>query len=238
MRYIKIRHSETGQEIVIDTYLSRYRRLAMGFLNSLRLNNKFLKHITLTQTTESYKPNIINNFLNSMRRYYGKHIYIWATEIQEERAIKYGDRVLHWHLIFGFRKNYKFGREDVLRIQRYWKYGHPKMSVDIRPVSRVTLDYLMKYVMKSLDSGLESVYKMRRMGSSMIAGWLRQSWNNVLRAVAYFYGVGVPIESLGSYWWVRGNAYVQVELGHKMCVFRRPRTSWSVTHSFEGVNPF
>ena len=238
MRHITIRHQETGQQILVDTYMSRYRRLALGFLNSLRLDSKFLKHIILTQDVEHYKPNVINNFLNSMRRYYGKHLYIWSTEVQEKRAARYGDRVLHWHIIFGFRKGYKFGREDVFRIQKYWKYGDPRFSVRISPVTRVTLSYLMKYITKSLSVVSEEFYQMRRMGSSMIAGWLRQSWNNVTRAISYFYSLGVPVESMGHYWWIRGNAYVKDDSGHNHCVFRRPKTPWYVIDKLEGDNPF
>ncbi|MCL5023905.1 MAG: hypothetical protein M1497_11165, partial [Nitrospirae bacterium] len=84
-RYIKIRNSETGEEVVIDTYLSRYRRLAMGFMNSLRLYPHFVKHITLTQTVESYHPRILDGFMGKMRRFYGELLYLWTTEIQEER---------------------------------------------------------------------------------------------------------------------------------------------------------
>ena len=238
MRFIKIRHAETGEEMMIDTYMSRYRRLALGFLNSLKLEGRFLKHIILTQDVEHYKPGVLNNFFNSMRRFYGKNIYIWSEEVQEERALKTGDRVLHWHIIFGFRKSYKFGREDILRIQKYWKYGDPRFSVRIKPIKRLNLNYLMKYITKSLSVASEEFYRMRRMGSSMIAGWLRQSWQNVLRALSYFHGVGVPLESLSSYWWVRGNAYAKGEWGKMFCVFRRPKTPWFVVDKYSGDNPF
>lgn len=222
MRYIKIRNDDTGQEVVIDTYLSRYKRLAYGFQNSLRFEKRFLKHIVLTQAVESYNPKMVNNFFNKMRRFYGDVMYIWTIEVQEERAEKTGDRVIHWHIIFGFKKGTSFGREDILRIQKYWKYG----NVDISPAGMCRMAYLMKYITKALGSSLDSVYQIRRIGSSRIAGWLRQTWNALTRAITYFSTVNVPIEGLGSFWWVRGNAYALFDWGVKVCVYHKPKTVW------------
>ncbi|OFW55158.1 MAG: hypothetical protein A2163_09665 [Actinobacteria bacterium RBG_13_35_12] len=222
MRYIKIRNEENGQEVAIDTYLARYKRLAYGFQNSLRFEKRFLKHIVLTQTVESYNPKMVNNFFNKMRRFYKDVIYIWTIEIQEERAEKYGDSVIHWHIIFGFKKGTPFGREDVLRIQQYWKYG----NVDISPAGMCRMSYLMKYISKALGSYLESVYQIRRIGSSRIAGWLRQTWSALTNAITYFARCNVPIEGLGDFWWSRGNAWAKFDYGEKICVYRKAKTPW------------
>jgi hypothetical protein len=75
-RYFLIKNSETGEEIVFDKHMSRYKRLGYGFLNGLKLEPRFLKHIILTQRVESYKPNHLNDFFNCMRRFYKDLIYI------------------------------------------------------------------------------------------------------------------------------------------------------------------
>lgn len=222
MRYITIRNDETGDELTIDTYLSRYKRLAYGFQNSLRLQKRFLKHIVLTQAVEKYNPRMVNNFFNKLRRYYKDIVYIWTVEVQEQRKEKYGEEVLHWHIIIGFKKGTKFGRKDVLRIQRYWEYG----NVDIRPIAYCTLSYVMKYVTKALGSALTNIYRIRRIGSSFIAGWLRQTWNALQKAVSFFESVNVPFEGLGDFWWSRGSAWAKFEDGVKVCVYRKPKTPW------------
>ncbi|HXX53768.1 MAG TPA: hypothetical protein VEI28_04275 [Thermodesulfovibrionales bacterium] len=110
------------------------------------------KFITLTQGAESYHPRILNDFMNSMRRYYGHVIAFWTVEVQEKRALRTGDRVLHWHIMLFFPdlRQSDFGRMDVFRIQSYWKYGDDRNSADIVPVYKPRLDYLLKYVTKAL----------------------------------------------------------------------------------------
>jgi hypothetical protein len=75
-----------------------------------------------------------------------------------------------------------FGRGDVLRIKKYWKYG----GVEIIPVRHVNVGYLMKYIQKALDVVSEDFYKIRRIGSSLIPAWLRQSWNDLTTAMNVF----------------------------------------------------
>lgn len=234
MRYIKIRNDKTNEEVIIDTYLARYKRLVYGFQNSLRFEKRFLKHIVLTQAVESYNPKMVNSFFNKMRRYYKDVMYIWTIEVQEGRAEKYGVRVIHWHIIFGFKKGTPFGREDVLRIQQYWKFG----NVDISPAGMCRMSYLMKYITKALGSSLESVYKIRRIGSSMISGWLRQTWNALTTAITYFARCNVPIEGLRDFWWSRGNAWARFENAERICVYRKPKTPWYRVDSFATDNPF
>ena len=83
----KIRNIETGEEIVIDIRETRYKRICLGFLNKLKLETKFLKHIILTQKEENYKPSILNYFLTKMRKYYKNSIYIWTVEDQERGVL-------------------------------------------------------------------------------------------------------------------------------------------------------
>lgn len=223
-RFLRLYNSDTQQEIVIDKYEARYRRLAMGFLNKLRREKKFIKHITLTQEKENYKPNILDGFFRKMRRYYGECFYLWTVEVQEERALVYGERVMHWHIIFGFPYDVQFGAEDVKRIQQYWKYG----NLDIRPVKRCNVDYLMKYVTKALGVLGEEFYKIRKIGSSHVEGWLRQSWSKVLNVIASFYMMGLSEDRINDYWWSNGSAYAKDEFGHRLYIFKRPKTKWSL----------
>lgn len=222
MRYIKIRHSETNQEVIIDTYEARYRRMAMGFMNSLKLDKRFVKHITLTQKIENYKPNLLNYFFCKMRRWYGDLIYLWAVEVQEERFEKTGARVLHWHVMVGFPVGVFKGKRDVKRIQKFWGYG----NVDIKPVRCPNTRYLMKYVTKALNIRSLEFYQVRKTGSSRIAGWLKQSWNRVLDVLAYFSPHGLCDDRLNLFAWVRGRAYGFDEWGRKILVYRPRPTPW------------
>lgn len=224
-RYIRIRNTETGEEAIIDTRMSRYRRLAQGFLNSLRFRRCFLKHITITQRVENYRPNILNSFLVKMRRYYGDIIYIWTVESQQRG-------VLHWHMIVGFDYGINFGRDDVLRIQKYWKYG----NVDISPVSSPSLSYLLKYITKSLDvEGLIEGYQIKRIGSSRIAGWLRQSLSSLISCLSFFSLHGLDPDH---FYWYRGSAYVFLERRRKLWVYRKPPSGWKFVCAYDDCDPF
>ena len=180
MRYMKIMNYDTMEEAIINLDWSRYKKLSMGFMNSLKFNKRFCKHIILTQAKESFEPKHLNYFFSAMRRYYGELIYIWTSEIQEERFKDTGEAVLHWHIICGFDWGIDFDGEDVLRIQKYWKFG----MVRVIPVRRPSVGYLMKYITKSLGAVVEG--RVRRVGSSAIAGWLRQSWTRLVDAIYFF----------------------------------------------------
>lgn len=218
--YIKLKNIDTGEEIIVDKRLMRYKRMAMGFLNKLRLDRKFVKHITLTQVKECYKPRILKNFLNMMKRRYKNSVNIWAVEVQEERLKKYGDHVLHWHLIFAFDWDIDFGKDDVLRIQKYWKYG----QVEITPVRKPSVGYLMKYITKALDADPEIMRGIRRMGCSLISGWLRQSWNRVVEAIDFF--LSVNYLHIDDFTWRNGKAYVDDPDRHGSICIYRPRKRW------------
>lgn len=210
--------------MIIDTYEARYRRMAMGFMNALRLDRKFIKHITLTQKVENYKPGILNAFFVKMRRFYGDLIYLWAVEVQEKRYLRTGERVLHWHIMCGFPVGVWEGKSDVLRIQKYWKYG----TVDIAPVKRPSTGYLMKYVGKALAVRDQEWYQIRKTGSSFLPGWLRQSWNRVLDVLAFFSPHGVDEDGLRQFGWSRGRAYAFDEWGRKVIIYRPRPTPWYV----------
>ena len=227
---------DTLEEAIIDIDMSRYKKLSMGFMNSLKFDKRFCKHIILTQAKESYKPNHLNNFFNCMRRYYGDLIYIWTSEIQEERFKDTGEAVLHWHIICGFDWGIDFGAEDVLRIQKYWKYG----TVRIIPVRRPSVGYLMKYITKSLSDQVET--RVRRVGSSAIAGWLRQSWTRLVDAINFFLPKGVTVDMFDDFWWSNGNAYGRsligvysdVPLYEKVMFYHRKYTAWHKVEIYEG----
>src|SRR4030042_2606430 len=232
--FLLIQNIRTGEQAIVDKKMTRYKRLCLGFLNSLRLTPRFVKHIVLTQAVESYRPSILNNFMFKMRRYYGNVLYMWTIEVQDERYKKYGDRVLHWHVIVAFDYRIRFGSDDVKRIQKYWKYG----QIEVIPVRKPNLVYLLKYITKSLDVDLTDVFKVRRIGSSQIGAYLRQSWRRLRRASSWLAPVGITFDKFkGFYWSASGNAYVEVldeqlELaGYKykkerICVYHKERSDW------------
>ena len=226
-RLLTIKNHATGEERVIDTYLARSRRLAQGFLNRTRGVKGLFKHIVLTQGVESYHPRIINDFMNKIRRYYGDIQCFWTIEVQEERYEKYGERVIHWHIMMFFPdlRQVEFGRMDIFRIQSYWKYGNERNSVNISPVYKPRLDYLLKYVTKSLDVDIESEYKLHRVGSSRIEGFWRQSWSRLTSALERYGDV------LKTLFWDRrgafGYAYEDGIAGRKkLYVYQHPPSGW------------
>lgn len=224
-KYLKIQNKETREEFMIDTSLSRYERLGKGFLNKLRFGtHTFLKHITLTQKEESYHPRILDNFFSAVRRRYGDVIYIWTAEIQEERLEKYGEKVLHWHVLIAFDNDIRFGREDVFKLQSYWKYG----NLDVRPVRHPSVGYLMKYITKALGSGFG---KVRRIGSSIIESYYRQGLTALLSGIMFFGG----LVELDGYYWYHGKAFLYENNEHKrgrIYVYNPPR-KWEVTGWYE-----
>ena len=236
-RFHLIKNRITQAVFMLDTYGARYRRLAQGFMNKQKLKKYFNKHIILTQRKEAYRPSMLNSFENQLRRRYGELIFFWTIEVQEERAEKSGDRVLHWHCLVGFPWGTPFGREDVLKVQQYWKHG----QVEVIPIKKLSsLSYLMKYVTKALNADVEGVYKIRRIGSSRIEGWLRQSWKRLQEAKEFLNILGSDPRDF--YWDYRG-AYLfnqdmrDVELlksiGHFKCavssklyVYRHRVSDW------------
>lgn len=210
---IKLRHIETGEEIVLETKMTRYRKICLGFLNTLKQEQKFLKHIILTQREENYKPRILHNFVTMMKRRYKNAIYVWTVETQERG-------VLHWHMIYGFDWETDFGKEDIERIQRYWKYG----SVEIVPIRKLNFSYLLKYITKALncsESEENVLSQVRRIGSSMIDGYLKQSWKRVIRAIGWFYNAGYP--DLSEFYWQNGKAYLKTEERKQVQIYRPPK---------------
>jgi hypothetical protein len=230
-RFIEIEKEETGERLTIDTYVGRYKRLGMGFLNNLKMNPAFLKHITLTQREESYKPNILNPFFVQLRRFYGDVSYIWTAEVQEERYEKYGERVLHWHVIVAFDEDIDFGREDVFRLQRYWKYG----NLDIKPIRKASLTYLMKYISKALDIDVGA--KIRRIGSSRIAAYFRMPWNKFLKALSWFLSVGASYVDMGIMKWTYKGASVTFgscrNERQTKYIYLHPPSGWRRVREFE-----
>lgn len=244
-RYIKIRNSETEEEVIIDTYMSRYRRLAMGFLNTLKLDPYFVKHITLTQKVENYKPRILDDFRRKLKRFYGDVVFLWTVEAQERG-------VLHWHLLVGFPYDPEgiFNKSDIDRIQLYWKYG----NVDIKPIRKPSMFYLLKYITKSLDVGLELIdYQIKRIGSTRISGYLRQSWTRLLKAIEYFISFQITIDQFNDFYWSNGNAFLHTDnvkycpIGNngnyrayreRLYVYKKPSTSWYRVSEYSTAEAF
>ena len=229
-RFIEIEKEETGERLTIDTYVGRYKKLGMGFLNNLKINPAFLKHITLTQREESYKPNILNPFFVQLRRFYGNVSYLWTAEVQEGRAEQYGVRVLHWHVIIAFDDDIDFSREDVFRLQRYWKYG----NLDVKPVRKASVSYLMKYISKALDIDVGA--KIRRIGSSLIPAYFRMPWQKFLRALSWFVDHGVNFLNMGIMKWNYKGASLTFGAGverHTVSIYRHPPSGWRRLREFE-----
>lgn len=187
-RYFKVKNQD-GEEVVIDRWdaRSRYNKLARAFVQHAKHEGLlYYKHITLTQKEESYKPRILHPFLMALKKRYGRIAYIWTVEVQEERKEKYGVSVLHWHLVVAFEPDVSFGREDIEKIQSYWSYG----NVDIRPVRKLNLDYVLKYVQKSLDTPLIEYQGMRvrKIGMSRISQLYRHAKENIHKIMNWFEG--------------------------------------------------
>ena len=226
MSVLKFRHKDTCEEIMVDNSLPpRYRRLSMGFLNKLRLSGRsFLKHITLTQSQESYHPRIVNNFFSAMRRRYNFD-YVWTVELQERG-------VIHWHCIVAFYDLDRFGAEDIKKMQSYWKYGY----IAVTPVRRPSLGYIMKYITKSFDA---LVLNVRRIGSSLIPAYYRQSWKNLVNAIQYFVSAGMGLDGLSDFWWYNGSAFLYADCKNKHgrhYIYKRIK-KWDFISEYQGV-PF
>jgi hypothetical protein len=239
-----LKNEVTGEVCMVDTVMSRYQKIACGFMNYIKVNPCFVKHIILTQSEEQYKPKHINNFMNRMRRRYKKLVYIWTIEIQEERLQKYHEAVLHWHIIVGFKQFTDFGAEDVKKIQSFWKYGDDRNSVEIRSVRNPSTNYLMKYITKTIDSPIVSEYKVRKIGTSKIESFLRQSWAKVQRLISFFAKGGEKFENLKNYYWQNGNAYLWhisefagYVLKNKVWIYRKEKSFWFSTIGYN-VLPF
>lgn len=238
-RFLEIQNSVTQEVVYVDTYRSRYQRLAQGFLNHLKLNGGFLKHIILTQSEESYHPKILNNFLMALKKRFGKLHYLWTVEIQEHRLEKYGKAVMHWHILCAFPEGTWFDSEglDIAKIQSYWKYGDMTNSVEVRSVRSPSLTYLLKYTTKALCSPVAE--KVRRIGSSMIAGYLRQSWTKLSRLLENTVCSGwCSLDELKLFSFSRnGSAFVHVtdENGERSRekIYDSGKSAWSVIGRYD-----
>ena len=233
-RYYVMKSSE-GEKIIVDTWdiSRRYRKMARGFVNCTQFEGfTYYQHFTLTQTVESFKPRILNKFLMALKKRYGKIHYIWCIEVQEERKLKYGDSVLHWHLVVAFEPDTVFTKEDILKIQSYWEYG----NVDIKPVRKLNLNYIMKYITKTLNSPLEELYKMRKIGMSRIGQVFRYSKERLADLIKHF---SFDLEHLK---WFKANSrgifyrYRDAFGGwSKDFIFTFPR--WNIIDTISGFEP-
>ena len=159
-----------GKKIVVDRYdksyrYRRYRKMCRAFVNFTRFNKLFFyKHFILTLSKPVFAANLLNNFLNSLRRRYGRLCYIWTSEIQFERFKKYNEVAFHWHIIVGFPVGTNINSDDILRLQRYWKHG----ALAVRSVKKLNLNYLLKYITKSFSCVSDFCFSIRRISMSRI----------------------------------------------------------------------
>ena len=237
-RYFKVRNQD-GEEIVIDRYdnTRNYKRMGRAFCNFTKMNGLlFIKHITLTQAKESYKPNILHPFFMALRKRYGRIAYIWTAEIQEERREKYGDVVLHWHVVVAFEPDVHFGKEDILKIQSYWKYG----NVDIKPVKKLNLGYIMKYIQKSLDTPLIEYQglKVRKISMSRIPQLYRHCKEKMLQCLDWF---KFHLDDIGKFFKVDKKG-IYYEFPDYWGVLRKDYAvmlnRWVIVDWFDGAEPF
>lgn len=107
-----------------------------------------------------------------------------TAEIQEERREKYGEAVLHWHLVVAFEPDVRFDKEDIVRIQRSWKYG----NVDVKPIRKLNLNYILKYIQKALDTPLIEYHglRVRKISMSRIPVMYRYFREKVHRIIEWF----------------------------------------------------
>ncbi len=171
-QYVVIQN-DSGTEFVIDTSDKsyKYKKFSRKFINYTQLMGyTYYKHIILTLSEMYYKENMLNYFVNALRRYYGDACYIWTKEIQMKRFEKTGEAVLHWHMIVAFRVS-EFNKEDITRVNKYWKFG----SVRVRGIKNLNLKYILKYVGKDLE-GFDAVYKgIRKVSMSRIPAFYSQT---------------------------------------------------------------
>jgi hypothetical protein len=239
--YLSVENPETGEQAIIDLKKARADKIMRGFQNSVRFNNLYVKHISLDQAKESYHPKILNNFICSLKRAFPVVDYVWTVEVQEERYKKYGEIVLHWHILVAFGWDTDIDVDAIKRIAKYWKYG----GCTVRSASLKRTGYLLKYITKKLDSPIESLYKLRRIGSSRIEGWLKQSFKRIMEAWNWFkqwYSDGDRgIDCLSDFYWSNGNAYIwdKWEIGgyegkRKILVYKKKPSGWRIDKHIYG----
>ncbi len=211
-KYIHLKNPDTGQVVKILNKSKKemaYRRLAQGFLNFIKYEVKrpFIKHVTLTQKRENYKPRILDDFRRKLKSRYGKIYSLWVVEVQKERLARSGEAVIHWHMMLVFAKRVEFGKKDVLAIQKMWKYG----NVDIKPVRKASVSYLMKYIGKAFKGGdFTQVEGARRVGASRFSSFYKQSEAKIKKAWDFFKKIGREYtEMVNDYYWENGKCFVQ-----------------------------
>ena len=112
-------------------------------------------------------------------------MYIKTTEVQEERREKFGDIVLHWHLIVGFSGYTDFDKSALDTVRNYWEYGN--FHVESVTSARMGIKYIMKYIQKSLDSPVLDLFgNMRRITMSRLPMYFRLQWRYLMGMIVHF----------------------------------------------------
>ena len=222
--------SPSGERFIQDSKYHRQENLMKGWLNKCAdMGQGLYKHVMLTQDHEHYKPKIRDGFRRRLNRYFegrgfGKVQEVWSVEIQDERAERSGEVVLHWHVVFfvpGMRPS-QFTGDDVRAVKGMWDYGGKKNGVRFgKPVRKPSLGYLMKYIADDLGADLASEFKVHRVGSTQVEGFWRRSVKKL----------GMALAKYGE--WIREGV---MEVDWKGVFVRRPLTDREVEANEQ--NPF
>lgn len=129
------------------------------------IDRYYLVHVMLTSAlnvTEIEHKNVkrVINFINQRLKRAGSEFkYACVKEIQMERLEKYGDRVIHYHILCIYSIPYVF--PALREIQRSWGLGICRLSAPkIRMRVGKIAGYLGKYIGKGFEYELLDVRKM------------------------------------------------------------------------------
>ena len=118
----------------------------------------YLAHVTLTIADAKSTPEQIEAALNRAKTFLRTRIhrqgeevfYAAVPEIQKKRLEKYGESVLHYHVMCFYSKAYIF--PDAREIQNSWKLGNVKITA---PKIRFKVNALIGYLAKYMGKGFE-----------------------------------------------------------------------------------
>lgn len=121
--------------------------------------------------------------------------YAWVAEIQEKRALRTGDHVVHYHLIAWLPHGVQMPKWDIPHGRRkpFWPHGMTNTQV-----AKAGVGYLMKYVSKVGES-THFPKGLRLFGKGGLNAASRKvcAWINLPEWVKRVYGVGDVIRRAG-----------------------------------------
>jgi hypothetical protein len=145
---------------------------------------------------DGYYPRIIDDFRYKMKAMCGGKYYdFWVTEVQPLRKEKYGDSVLHWHLMFACPKGVD---TSYKKIQSYWSHG----QIWIQPCDLKVMGYMLKYITE--DAREELGFKYRKHGGTRLPSWYWLNEGEYEQALKDAHGDADIVKALS---WDRGKGY-------------------------------